>query len=79
MEGSAGASAEARGAIIFGKEGVELTGEAKAFAGIEGSVSGTGKARLYGREAFTIKGGVKGDLGVGGEVGGAFKIKGGKI
>ena len=56
-----------------------MQGNVSAFTGVEGSVSGTGKARLYGRDAFTVKGGVTGQLGVGGEVGGGFKIKGGKI
>lgn len=78
-EGKAGAWAEAEGEISFSKESIAVQGNVSAFAGVEGSVSGTGKARLYGRDAFTVKGGVTGQLGVGGEVGGGFKIKGGKI
>ena len=78
-EGKAGAWAEAEGELSFSKESIAVQGNVSAFAGVEGSVSGTGKARLYGRDAFTVKGGVTGQLGVGGEVGGGFKIKGGKI
>ena len=78
-EGKAGAWAEAEGEVSFSKESIAVQGNVSAFAGVEGSVSGTGKARLYGRDAFTVKGGVTGQLGVGGEVGGGFKIKGGKI
>src|SRR3569623_730986 len=78
-EGKAGAWGEAEGEISFSKESIAVNGSVKAFAGVEGEVTGTGKARLYGRDAFTIKAGVTGQLGAGGEVGGGFSIKGGKI
>lgn len=78
-EGKAGAWGEAEGEISFSKESIAVNGSVKAFAGVEGEVTGTGKARLYGRDAFTIKGGVTGQLGAGGELGGGFSIKGGKI
>ena len=79
LDGKAGAWAEAEGEISFSKESIALQGNVKAFAGVEGEVSGSGTARLYGREAFKVKAGVTGSLGAGGEVGGGFKIKGGKI
>lgn len=79
VEGQAGAWAEAEGELSLSKEGIAVAGEAKAFAGVEGTVTGTGKAKLYGRDAFTVKGSVTGSLGAGGEVGGGFRIRGGKI
>jgi len=79
LEGSAGASAEAEGELSFSKESIAVSGSVKAFAGVEGTVTGSGTARLYGREAFKVSGGVSGQLGAGGEAGGGFKIKGGKI
>ena len=78
-EGKAGAWGEAEGEISFSKDSIAVNGSVKAFAGVEGEVTGTGKARLYGRDAFTIKAGVTGSLGAGGELGGGFSIKGGKI
>lgn len=78
-EGKAGAWAEAEGELSFSKESIAVEGNVKAFAGVEGEVSGTGTARLYGREAFKVTGGVTGQLGAGGEVGGGFKIRGGKV
>ncbi|MBV8762600.1 MAG: hypothetical protein JO257_35270 [Deltaproteobacteria bacterium] len=78
-EGKAGAWAEAEGELAFSKESIAVQGSVKAFAGVEGEVTGTGTARLYGRDAFTVKAGLTGQLGAGGEVGGGFKIKGGKI
>jgi hypothetical protein len=79
LTGSAGAGAEAEGEISFTKDSIAISGSAKAFAGVEGEVTGSGTARLYGREAFKVSGGVSGQLGAGGEVSGGFKIKGGKI
>ena len=78
-EGKAGAWAEAEGELSFSTESIAVQGKVSAFAGVEGTVSGSTTARLYGREAFKIKAGVTGQLGAGGEVGGGFKIKGGKI
>lgn len=78
-EGKAGAWGEAEGEISFSKESIAVQGSVKAFAGVEGEVTGSGTARLYGREAFKVSGGVSGSLGAGGEVGGGFKIKGGKV
>jgi hypothetical protein len=78
-EGKAGAWAEAEGQLSFSKESIAVEGNVKAFAGVEGTVEGTGTARLYGRDAFSVKGGVTGQAGVGGEAGGGFKVKGGKI
>jgi hypothetical protein len=78
-EGKAGAWAEAEGELSFSTESIAVQGKVSAFAGVEGTVSGTSTARLYGRDAFKIKAGVTGQLGAGGEVGGGFKIRGGKI
>ena len=79
VEGQAGAWAEAEGELSCSSESIAVSGSVKAFAGVEGSVSGTGTARLYGRDAFKVKAGITGQAGVGGEAGGGFKIKGGKI
>jgi hypothetical protein len=78
-EGQAGAWAEAEGELTISKESIAVSGKVSAFAGVEGTVSGSTTARLYGREAFKIKAGLSGDAGVGGKAGGGFKIRGGKI
>lgn len=78
-EGKAGAWGEAEGEISFSKDSIAVQGNVKAFAGVEGEVTGSGTARLYGREAFKVTGGVSGQLGAGGELGGGFKIGRGKV
>ena len=78
-EGKAGAWAEAEGELSFSTESIAVQGKVSAFAGVEGSVSGTTTGRLYGRDAFKVKATATGQAGVGGEVGGGFKIKGGKL
>lgn len=78
-EGSAGASAEAQGELSLTAGQIAISGEAKVFAGVEGTVTGTGKAKLYGRDAFTAKGSASASAGVGGEVGGGISIGRGKI